>query len=157
MSERSVTHATFTLQRTYGAAPARVFAAFADPEAKVRWFAGPGDWRPPQWSMDFRVGGREVNRGGPTSGPVHEFDAVFQDIVTGERIVYTYDMRLDGRRISVSVVTIEIEPDGDGTRLVFTEQGAYLDGWDRPEYREQGTAELLDALGVELHRSSVAS
>ena len=152
MSDRTVTHATFVLERSYAASPARVFAAFADPAAKARWFAGPGDWREPAWTMDFRVGGREVNRGGPASGPVHEFDAVYQDIVAGERIVYTYDMRLDGRRISVSVVTIELRPDGDGTRLVFVEQGAYLDGLDRPEYREQGTAELLDALGVELHR-----
>ncbi|WP_407344719.1 SRPBCC family protein [Pengzhenrongella phosphoraccumulans] len=156
MSERRTVHATFVIERVYGAPPAQVFAAFADPAVKGRWFAGPGDWVRPQWSMDFRVGGREVNRGGPTSGPVHELDAVFQDIVADERIVYTYDLRLDGRRISVSVVTIELWPDGVGTRLVFTEQGAYLDGLDRPEYREQGTAELLDALGVELHRAPAA-
>ena len=152
-SEHSVVHATFVIERTHGVPPAQVFAAFADPAVKGRWFAGPGDWVPPEWSMDFRVGGREVNRGGPTSGPVHEFDAVYQDIVAGQRIVYTYNMRLDGRRISVSVVTIELRPDGGGTRLVFTEQGAYLDGMDRPAYREQGMAELLDALGVELHRT----
>ena len=130
-------HATFVIERTHGVPPAQVFAAFADPAVKGRWFAGPGDWVPPEWSMDFRVGGREVNRGGPTSGSVHEFDAVYQDIIAGQRIVYTYDMR----------------PDGGGTRLMFTEQGAYLDGMDRPEYREQVTAELLDALGVELHRT----
>lgn len=154
MSARSVTHATFVVERTYPASPARVFAAFADPAAKSRWFAGPGDWGPPDWAMDFRVGGREINRGGPQGGPVHSFDSVYQDIVPNERIIYTYDMHLDERRISVSVATVELRPDGSGTHLIFTEQGAYLDGFDKPEYREQGTAELLDALGVELQRQS---
>ena len=152
MTDRSVTHATFSIERRYPAAPARVFAAFADPELKHRWFAGPDDWEPDRWTMDFRVGGTETSEGGPRGGPVSRFDAVYQDIVPDERIVYTYDMHLDGKRISVSVATIEIEPDGPGSRLVLTEQGAFLDGLDFPTYREQGTAELLDALGRELAR-----
>lgn len=69
-----------------------------------------------------------------------------------QRIVYTYDMHLDETRISVSLATVEFEPAGAGTRLVFTEQGAFLDGLDTPAQREQGTGELLDALGGELRR-----
>ena len=80
------------------------------------------------------------------------FDAIYQDIVPNERIMFSYDMHLDDRRISVSLTTIEFKPEGSGTRLAFTEQGAYLDGWDNPADREEGTAGLLDALGAELER-----
>ena len=150
MTRRSVTHATFVIERVYPAAPARVFKAFADPEAKKRWFAGPDDWGAPEWELDFRVGGREYNRGGPKGGPVHSFAAIYQDIVPNERIVFTYDMHLDDRRISVSLQTIELKPEGRGTRLTLTEQGAFLDGYDDAGSREHGTRELLDALGRSL-------
>ncbi|MDQ3702622.1 MAG: SRPBCC domain-containing protein, partial [Chloroflexota bacterium] len=93
-----------------------------------------------------------INRGGPRGGPVHAYEAYYQDIVPGERIVLTYVMHLDGTRISVSLATIEFRSAGAGTRLTFTEQGAFLDGQDAPAQREQGTAELLDALGEELRR-----
>ena len=85
--------------------------------------------------------------GGQPGGPVYTFDAVYRDIVPEERIVYAYDMFMDGKRISVSLATIELAPHGEGTRLVFTEQASFLDGLDKPEYREEGTADLLDLLG----------
>ena len=152
MSQRSVTHATFTIERTYDATPARVFAAYADPAAKARWFVGPEDWESSDHTLEFRVGGREHVSGGPKGGPVHTYDAVYQDIVPDERIVSTYEMHMDQTRISVSLATTEFKPDGEGTRLVYTEQGAFLDGHDQPNYREQGTKDLLDALGAELLR-----
>jgi uncharacterized protein YndB with AHSA1/START domain len=154
MTARSVTHATFTIERTYDASPAQVFAAFADPAVKARWFVGPDEWGPTEWNMDFRVGGREISRGGPKGGPVHSFEGLYQDIVPNERIVYSYDMHLDDERLSVSVSTLELTPEGTGTRLVLTEQGAFLDGHEDPTLREQGTAQLLDALGAELQRES---
>lgn len=150
MSPRKVTHATFCLERAYPASPARVFRAFADPKAKHQWFVGPDEWETPTWEMDFRVGGRESNVGGPKGGPVHRFDAIYQDIVPNERIIYAYDMHQGDTRISVSLTTIEIRPDGTGSRLTFTEQGAFLDGFDNPKVREEGTAELLDVLGRSL-------
>ena len=103
MPERSVTHATIVVERTYDAAPARVFAAWADPAVKVRWFAGPDDWEPGDYELDFQVGGRERIRGGPPGGPVHIYDAIYRDIVPDQRIILTYDMSLDETRISVSL------------------------------------------------------
>ena len=150
MSERSVTHNTFTLERTYDAPVARVFAAFADWDAKQMWFAGPEDWEQGEASMDFRVGGREVNKGGPKGGPVHSFESRYYDIVPNERIVYAYEMYMDDKRISVSVSTFELKAEGSRTRLKLTEQGAYLDGFDNGTQREEGTRELLDALGESL-------
>jgi uncharacterized protein YndB with AHSA1/START domain len=154
MTKRSVTHDTFRIERTYDAAPSRVFEAFADPTAKARWFGGPPEWVQLEREMDFRVGGREVDSGGPKGGPVHSFEARYQDIVPNERIVFTYDMHLGDARISVSLTTIELAPAGTGTRLVFTEQGVYLDGYDDARQREHGTRELLDALGAALQARS---
>jgi uncharacterized protein YndB with AHSA1/START domain len=147
MTERSVTHATFVIERNYDASPARVFTAWADPAAKRRWFGVSNEHE-----LDFRVGGREINRGGPPGGPVYTFDARYNDIVPDQRIVYTYDMHMDEMRISVSLTTVEFKSAGTGTRLIFTEQGTFLDGGDKPQYREQGTGDLLDALGAELLR-----
>lgn len=150
MTKRSVTHSTFVVERTYEASPARVFAAFADPEAKRRWFKGPDEWESGEYELDFRIGGRERDSGGPKGGPVHSLEALYWDIVPNERIVTTYDMHMDDVRISVSLATVELKPAGAGTRLVYTEQGAYLDGYDDAGLREQGTAGLLDALGESL-------
>jgi uncharacterized protein YndB with AHSA1/START domain len=157
VTERSVAHATFVVERTYDASPARVFAAWADPATKARWFTSPEEWGPDEFELDFRVGGREVNRGGPEGGPVYAFEGRYQDIVADERIVYTYSMHLDRTLISVSVATVELQPKGAGTRLVLTEQGAYLDGHDSSDQRQQGAGELLDALGAELRRESAGS
>lgn len=156
MTERSAKHATFTIDRVYDAAPSRVFAAFADPAVKSQWFAGPEEFSDGGWSLDFRIGGQEVNRGGPPGGPVFTYEAVYRDIVPDERIVTTYEMYMGEARISVSVATFEFVPDGDGTRLVLTEQGVFLDGLDTAEQREEGTGVLLDSLGALLSKSADA-
>ena len=157
MPERSARHSTFVIERTYDALPARVFAAFAEREAKARWFIGPDDWTRGAHELDFREGGRERLSGGPPSGPVHRFDALYHDIVPNERIVYSYEMHLDATRISVSLASIELRPAGAGTHFVVTEQGVFLDDFDDPAVREHGTRELLDALGAFLQTATEAA
>jgi len=154
MSTRKVTHATFTIERTYPASPARVFAAWSEPVAKARWFVGPDAWQKSDHQLDFKVGGRERVSGGPKGGPVHVYEARYQDIVPNERIITSYDMHLDDKRISVSLATVELEPEGAGTRLVYTEQGAFLDGYDDAGSRERGTRDLLDKLDAALRASA---
>jgi uncharacterized protein YndB with AHSA1/START domain len=151
MSGRSVEHGTFVVERKYEASPERAFAAWADPEAKARWYAD-SDAR---LELDFRVGGRERSRGTTPDGRAYSYEALFQDIVPAERIVYTYEMLLDETRISVSLATVEFTPVVDrGTRLVFTEQGAFLDGHESPDRRAEGMGSLLDALEKEVQRSA---
>jgi len=149
MTEQGVTHATFVIERSYDASPERVFAAWADAESKARWFSCHDSYR-----LDFRVGGQESTEGGAPGGPVYRYDGRFHDIVPGQRIVYSYDMRMDEALISVSLATVELAPEGGGTRLIFTEQGAFLDGDDRSGVHERGTAEGLARLEEELRREA---
>ena len=152
MTGRTATHGTFTLERVYEAAPARVFKAWADPAIKARWFVGPSDWQLLERSIDFRIGGKERLSGRKGSGIVSTFDAVYHDIVPEQRLIYCYDMRLDQVHISASLATIVLTPAGAGTRLTFTEQAVFLDGYDDSGSRERGTRILLEQLGGELQR-----
>jgi uncharacterized protein YndB with AHSA1/START domain len=154
MAEQSVKHATFTIERTYDVSPARVFKAFADPAAKRRWFAEGEGWEVEEFAVDFRVGGQERSRFRFRGGPLIRNDTVYQDIVPDQRIIIAYTMTVGENRISASLATIEFEPTGSGTRLAFTEQGAFLDGYDDAGKREAGTRELLGALDKELKRQA---
>ena len=146
MTERSVIHATFSVERVYEVPAARVFAAWADPDAKARWFAGPAG----EHELDFRVGGREVTRGRRTDGPPLTFESVYHDIVPDGRIVYASTLHSGKTLTTVSITTVELSPEGDGTRLLLAEHGTFLDGHEEPAWREQGTGDWLTALGTEL-------
>jgi uncharacterized protein YndB with AHSA1/START domain len=149
---RSVVHGTFRIERSYPASRERVFQALTDPAAKAKWFAGGGDYTTLERRMDVRPGGRERLQGRWNSGLVTTFDAVYFDVLPNERLVYAYEMHLDERKISVSLATFELKPEGTGTRLVLTENGAFLDGYDDAGSRERGTQALLDALGRSLEQ-----
>jgi uncharacterized protein YndB with AHSA1/START domain len=153
---------TFTLERTLEASPARVYETLSVPEVKARWFAGPKtSWTEETRTMDFRVGGKERVGGRHESGMTSLFDAQYMDIVPGERVVYVYDMFVNGRKISTSLATFEVLPEGTKTRLRLTEQGVYFhdpDGKatyapDGPHVsRRLGTEGLMDAIVASLAR-----
>ena len=150
MAERSVTHATFTLERSYDAPPARVFKAFADPAIKRRWFVEGEGWALEEFVGEFKVGGFERSRFRFRGGEPIRNDTSYHDIVPNERIIFAYTMTLGENRISASLATCEFKPSGAGTQFVFTEQGAFLDGLDQLDQREGGWKVLLDALEKEL-------
>ena len=148
---RSVVHATFHLERTYDAPAARVWKALTDEAAKQKWFGPPpGRWEPIERHMDVRPGGREQLRGRWEGGLVSTFDATYFDVIPLERLVYSYEMHMDDKKISVSLATMQLKAEGGKTTLMVTEQGAFLDGYDDAGSREQGTSHLLDALGASL-------
>ncbi|HYL99287.1 MAG TPA: SRPBCC family protein [Blastocatellia bacterium] len=147
MNEPSVTHSNFVIERTYPATPQRVFAAFADPGRKRRWFADTGESQQDEFQMDFRVGGFERKRFRAKNGMNLKNDTVYMDIVPDKRIVFAYTMSVEDNRISSSQSTVELLPAENGTRLVFTEQAAFFEGADGPQMREGGWRHLLDNLG----------
>jgi len=150
MTDRSVVHSTFNLERVYAAPVTRVFGAWADPAAKARWFSPNGPHE-----LDFRVGGRELNRG-DNDGKILTFESHYHDIVVDQRVAYTSTLSVGDNVVTVSLTTVEFTADGDGTRLVLTEHGAFLDGHEQPKWREQGTSAWLDALGAELQNGPEA-
>lgn len=150
----SIRQHDFTIERRFRQSPVQTFQAFADPDLRQRWFRVPNSWTENEWSLDFRVGGGELNAGRDERDNHHLFRSRFHDIVNDERIVFAYDMRLDGRLTSVSLTTVELSTDGTGTHLIFTEHGAFLNALEDPADREHGTRLLLDRLeallGVEV-------
>lgn len=148
---RSVAHGSFHLARTYDAPVARVWTALTDEAAKQKWFGGaPGQWELLERHMDVRPGGKERVKGRWEKGVVTTFDAVYHDVIPNKRLIYSYEMHLDEKKISVSLATLQLEGEGEKTTLKVTEQGAFLDGYDDAGSREHGTGQLLDALGASL-------
>jgi uncharacterized protein YndB with AHSA1/START domain len=144
----STTHSTLVLERTYPAARRDVFGAWAVPAAKARWFAGPGA----EHRLDFQVGGEEQVAARVGEAQI-AYTSLYRDIVDDERIVYTSVLTSDGRLATCSLTTVELDDVAGGTRLTLTEQCTFLDGLEQAAWREQGTAEQLDALGDALTAS----
>jgi uncharacterized protein YndB with AHSA1/START domain len=147
----TVAHETFVIERIYNVPVAQTFRAWADPVLKARWFAGSAEALGAGYELDFRVGGHEVNRGGPPGGPVYTYESEYRDIIPEQRIVYTYEMYADETRISVSVATVQFRSQDATTHLVVTEQGVFLDGHDTVAQREEGTQSLLESLAAILN------
>ena len=154
MEQRSVIHSTFVIERSYPAAPERVFDAFADPAKKRRWFVEGDHHEVEHFEMDFRVGGKERARfrfkpGTPLKGVACTNEVGYLDIVAKRRIVFASTMSLGEKAISASLVTVEFLKSGTGTDLICTHQGAFFEGSDGPEMREEGWRTLLDKLTAE--------
>ena len=147
-----VVHRTLRVERTYPAPPAHVFAAFADTATKRRWFTESEGWQVDEFALDFRVGGFERSCFRFVGGAPVRNDTLFLDIVPDERIVFAYALTAGEVRASAALTTIELADDGGGTRLLLTEQVAFLDGVDGTASRQRGWGALLDRLGDAIRR-----
>jgi uncharacterized protein YndB with AHSA1/START domain len=154
ITERSQTHATFVVERSYPVPVEAVWHALSDNSARDQWFGGGPEFDVDEKSHDFRVGGGGVEDGRWHGGPRSRFLSTYTDIVDQQRIVFTYDMWVDDRHMSTSLTTIALAADDTGTCLTYTEQGVHLDGLDTVEGREEGTRGILDNLGTFLAESS---
>jgi uncharacterized protein YndB with AHSA1/START domain len=159
----TTTHASFVIERRYDASPQRVFAAWADPVAKRAWFVEGEGWEIQSYEIDFREGGTEKSRFRHLKGEelfgektIFGNETVFNEIVPNERIIFTYSMDRNGVRFSISLASVELSAANGGTRMVFTEHGAWFDGGDGPQLREAGWRELLDKLDQHLSKGAVS-
>ena len=155
MEQPSVIHNTFVIERSYPVTPERVFAAFADPAKKRRWFVEGGGNKVEHYEMDFRVGGKErasFSHGAPVEGILFTNDTTYQDIVPNRRVVFASTMTMGEKCISASLVTVEFLRSDTGADVVFTHQAAFFEGADGPEMREAGWSKLLERLAAEVPR-----
>ena len=155
MQQPTVKHSSFTLERSVPTSPDRVFSAFSDPAKKIRWHADGRNSEVIAFEMDFRVGGTELHRyrfkdGTPFPGVELKNDWIYQEIVQNRLVVSANAMDLGGKRISASLVTIELLPTETGTDLICTHQGAFFENSGGPEMREAGWRSLFDKLAAEL-------
>lgn len=150
MSEQPIVHGSFVIERRYPVTVARAYAAWTDPELKARWFIGPENWTPIERTLDVRVGGEEKLHGRfGSSGTETLFVARYHHVVPAQRLVYVYDMYMNGLHHSLSLATVEFRSEGEGTRLLFNEQVAFLDGTSADKgvpARKTGTAAHLDRI-----------
>lgn len=144
---------TFDIERVYPAAPAKVFAAFADKSSKRRWFVEGEGWTIDSYELDFREGGREFSAFRFGDGPAMTNETVYHEIIPGQRLVFVYKMTIGGELLSVSLCTITFKAEGKGTVMTYVEQGTYIGGGpDDVKGRQEGCRELFEALAKELAR-----
>ena len=151
MNTVSTRHDTVVVKRSYPASPARIFAAWSDPTALVRWYV-PGDdsWSSQIVAHDFRVGGvKQIMFGERGEAPYFE-DCRYEDIVADRRLCFSMTVSRSDERITTSMVTVELLSAGDSTEVVVTDQLVILDGTDTASAREFGWGETLDKLPLVL-------
>lgn len=141
----TITHGSFTLERGYSAPPAKVFAAFVRSESRRKWLIYADGWtiheyRPAEPTV---AGAVEFSRFSPPGAEIVLTNATtWLHVDEGNTLIFAYHMTLENAPLSSSLVTIVFKPDGSGTRLELTEQGAYFDG--NIAGRKEGTRALLD-------------
>jgi len=138
----SLMRSSFLLERDFPASAATVFAAWSSPACKARWFSIESQHR----RLDFRVGGREFLYGRSSCGRRFTYEAVYREIVPDTRIVFSYDIHIEGRHGSSSLASLEISPHGEACAIRYSEQGIFLDGLDSPRGRFNGATLRLARL-----------
>jgi uncharacterized protein YndB with AHSA1/START domain len=119
MSTQTVTKPSLTIKRRIKAPPAKVFAAWIDPEKVKRWM-GPGEGKALSVECDLRVGGRYRWVMQSPDGEIHDVSGVYREVVADEKLVFTWAWKTTPER--ESQVTVLLKPDGDGTLLTLTHE-----------------------------------
>lgn len=157
MTERTVRHSTIVVERSYDVPASRVYAAWSDVAQRRQWDVPGDDWVIHEHQQDFRIGGRESSRFGPKGGPVYKSEGSYLDIVPNARIISAGTMHSGETRISTTLCTIELIADGSRTRVIVTDQSAFLDDLEKPDDRAGGWGSILDNLEAYFKKRAAAN
>jgi uncharacterized protein YndB with AHSA1/START domain len=146
---KPIAHATIVMERTYKAAPTRVFAAWEDQKARERWQAPDETIRIQYEETDFRQGGRDVARCLEADGAQFLATVYYLDIRRGERIVFTEAVAQGAANVSSALISVEFYPVSEGTRQLVTMQIASFDESGMEKGYEHGWGMALDNLAKE--------
>ena len=117
MDAKLDTRPSLTIKRRIKGPPAQVFAAWTTPEKIARWF-GPEGAYGVKAEVDARVGGRFHITFHNPDGEFHDCSGVYREVVSDEKLVFTWSWK--GTPERVSLVTVTLKPDGGGTSMTFT-------------------------------------
>jgi uncharacterized protein YndB with AHSA1/START domain len=141
MATQTAVKPSLTLKRRLNAPPAKVFAAWTDPEKIKCWFGPPGVQTLAAES-DARVGGRYRILARSPDGEQHDVSGIYREVIPNQKLVFTWAWKSTPER--ESLVTIELKPDGDGTMLTLTHEQFFDEGArDRHQHGWTGSLEKL--------------
>ncbi|HUZ33006.1 MAG TPA: SRPBCC domain-containing protein [Xanthobacteraceae bacterium] len=135
---------SLTLKRRFKAPPAKVFAAFTDPEKVKRWI-GPGEMKGVIAETDARAGGgyRWVMQS--PVGQRLDVGGVFREVVPNEKLVFSWAWKVEPPDTPhESLVTVLFKADGDGTLLTLIHENLFDD--DSRNGHQQGWIGAFDKL-----------
>jgi len=142
MATDTITKPSLTIKRRLNAPPAKVFAAWTDPEKMKRWM-GPQGVSPLRAEIDPRVGGRYRLVMRSPDGEEHDVSGVYREVVPDRKLVFTWAWKSTPER--ESLVTVELTPDGDGTVLTLTHAQFFdEEARDRHNHGWNGSLEKLE-------------
>ena len=143
MSTQTATKPSLTIKRRLNAPPAKVYAAWTDPQMIARWF-GPAGVESVEAKTDLRVGGRyHITMIVPDDQ--HDVMGVYREIVPNEKLVFTWHWKTTPER--ESLVTVTLKPDGDGTLMTLLHEMFFdEDARDRHSKGWTGTLDKLEKL-----------
>ena len=144
MAVETAVKPSLTLKRRLKAPPAKVFAAWTDPEKMKRWM-GPGEVKCIAAESNARSGGRYVIAMRTPGGEAHDVSGIYREVVPNEKLVFTWTWKSSPEQ--ESLVTVEFKPDGDGTLLTLTHE-QFADEGTRDSHKNgwNGSLDKLEKL-----------
>ena len=113
---------TIRIHRVLRAAPERVYRAFLDPDAKVKWLP-PNGFTAKVHHMDARVGGSyKMSFTNFTTGKSHSFGGQYHELAPNERIRYT-DKFDDPNLPGEMQTTVDLKQVSCGTEVSIVQEG----------------------------------
>ncbi|MGE3996708.1 MAG: SRPBCC domain-containing protein [Variibacter sp.] len=144
---RATTKPSLTIKRRLNAPPAKVFAAWTDPEKIVRWWGPSNAAETHHVEVDVREGGgfRIVFR--DESGEDHDVRGIYREVVPDTRLVFTWSWRTMPER--ESLVTVALKPEGDMTLLTLIHEQFFDEAArDRHNWGWNGAMDKLERMFV---------